>query len=216
MRRFLFAFASLAALGLSAAAPAPAREPAAPAPVPAKPVQSSPPAATPAPAQPAGPSVEDAVPDAKGVKRLAVLRGLNKVTGRAIDILAPAGKPVRFGTLTITVRYCYTVPPEEPPETSAFLQIDDTTKGKTERKFSGWMFASTPALNGLEHPVYDVWVITCKTDQPETPPAADAATPAGPPTPIPANPPSESPPPAAPPPAAAGAAGLPAPGLPRR
>jgi len=109
---------------------------------------------------------------------MAVLRGLDKVTGRAIDINAPAGVPVRFGTLTLTMRTCYTVPPEEPPETSAFLQIDETLPGAaSKRMFSGWMFASTPALNALEHPTYDVWVITCKTDDPATAAAAPAASP---------------------------------------
>ena len=128
-----------------------------------------------APAAPtaAMPELADAVPDARGVKRMVILRGLDKITGRAIDVAAPAGVPVRFGTLTITARYCYTVPPEEPPETTAFLQIDDGQPPK--RAFSGWMFASTPALSALEHPVYDVWVITCRTDQPssagELPPA---------------------------------------------
>ena len=121
-------------------------------------------------------SLGDAVPDSHGIKHMAVLRGLDKVTGRAIDINAPAGVPVRFGTLSLTMRTCYTVPPEEPPETSAFLQIDEVLPGAApKRMFSGWMFASKPALNALEHPTYDVWVITCKTDDP----AAAAA--AGPP-----------------------------------
>jgi len=119
------------------------------------------------------PSLASAKPDAHGIKRMAVLRGLDKITGRAVEISAPAGVPVHFGTLTITAQYCYTVPPEEPPETTAFLQIDDGTK----RLFSGWMFASTPALSALEHPVYDVWVITCKTDEPARA-SASAATPA--------------------------------------
>jgi hypothetical protein len=147
----------------------------------------------------------DALPDSHGVKRMAVLRALDKVTGRATEINAPAGVPVRFGTLTLTMRTCYTVPPEEPPETSAFLQIDEVLPGAApKRMFSGWMFASTPALNALEHPTYDVWVITCKTDDPATaaaapPPAAAAPTAAGAPpkaaaptrTPAPATPPDE-------------------------
>jgi len=121
------------------------------------------------------PLLTDATPDKNGVKRMAILRGLDKISGRAIDISAPAGVAVRFGSLSITVRYCYTVPPEEPPETAAFVQIDDGKTGeKLTRAFSGWMFASTPALNGLEHPVYDVWVITCKTDEPVTVPGAPA------------------------------------------
>ena len=111
---------------------------------------------------------------------MVVLRGLDKITGRAIDINAPAGVPVNFGTLIMTARYCYTVPPEEPPETTAFLQIDEAAKKgePAKRLFSGWMFASTPALNALEHSVYDVWVITCKTDEP-APAAAAAVPPAG-------------------------------------
>ena len=112
-------------------------------------------------------TLADAMPDARGLRRMVVLRGLDKVTGRAIDINAPAGVPVKFGTLIMTARYCYTVPPEEPPETTAFLQIDEDKRGEpAKRLFSGWMFASTPALNALEHSVYDVWVITCKTDEP--------------------------------------------------
>ena len=138
-------------------------------------------------------SLSEAVPDAHGIRRMATLRGLNKVTGRAIDIPAPVGVPVTLGSLSITVRFCHTVPPEEPPETTAFLQIDEKPlkAAAPTRIFSGWMFASTPALNGLQHPTYDVWVITCKTDEP--PPAApeaegaapvapaDAAAPAPPP-----------------------------------
>jgi hypothetical protein len=125
-------------------------------------------------------TLDDAVPDAHGVKRLAVLRALDKITGRATDIEAPAGVPVRFGSLSIIVRYCYTRPPEEPPETTAFLQIDEVRPGKEPaRIFSGWMFASSPALNALEHPIYDVWVITCRTNAPapESPPSTDSAPP---------------------------------------
>src|SRR6266850_1115624 len=85
-------------------------------------------------------TVADAAPDSKGVRRMVVLRGLDKVTGRATDINAPAGVPVNFGTLIMTARYCYTVPPEEPPETTAFLQIDEATRGQpAKRLFSGWM-----------------------------------------------------------------------------
>jgi len=107
-----------------------------------------------------------------------VLRALDKITGRTTDINAPAGVPVRYGSLIITAQYCYTVPPEEPPETTAFLQIDESKPGQqVHRLFSGWMFASTPALNALEHPTYDVWVINCKTDEPVR---ADAAPPVKP------------------------------------
>jgi len=176
----------LSVSGLAMAALVSAAAFAAPAPQAAAPVLNHPPA------------LSDAVPDPKGVRRMVILRGLDKITGRAIDVAAPIGLPVRFGSLTITARYCYTVPPEEPPETEAFIQIDDGKQGEQpKRVFSGWMFASTPALSALEHPVYDVWVITCKTDQPG--PAEAAPLPQ---TPAPAKVPVEEPPPGPPPPGA--------------
>jgi hypothetical protein len=92
-----------------------------------------------------------------------MLRGLDKITGRPTDITAPIGKPVTFATLTITARYCYSTPPSEPPETSAFVQIEDHRPDQPARQvFSGWMYASSPGLNGMEHPLYDVWVIACR------------------------------------------------------
>ena len=93
---------------------------------------------------------------------IAVLQGLDKVTARISTIDAPIDDQVRFGTLSIVVRHCRKTPPEEPPETMAFLEIDDEKWGERPmRLFSGWMFASSPALSALEHPVYDVWVIGC-------------------------------------------------------
>ena len=112
-------------------------------------------------------TVADAVPGKDGVKRAAVLRGLDKITGRPTNIFAPVGVPVHFATLTITARYCYSTPPSEPPETTAFIQVDDHRPDQTARQvFSGWMLASSPSLNGLQHPLYDLWVISCKTNQP--------------------------------------------------
>lgn len=142
-------------------------------------------------------TVDDATPDVRGIKRLAILRGLDKITGRATEIYAPAGVPVRFGSLLVTLRYCYTRPPEEPPETTAFLQIDDVHPGlEPVRVFSGWMFASTPALHALEHSVYDVWVITCKTNAPAPVSPAPVAAPVKTPKPRAATPPAAVPPPA--------------------
>ena len=93
---------------------------------------------------------------------LAVLQGLDKVTARISTVRAPIGVKVRFGSLSIVARICRKTPPEEPPESAAFLEIDDVKLGETpQRIFSGWMFASSPALSALEHPVYDVWVIDC-------------------------------------------------------
>jgi len=109
--------------------------------------------------------VNDARPGKDGVKRLLVLRGLDKITGRPQNIYAPIGVPVKFATFTITADYCYSTPPSEPPETTAFVQVTDARPDQPARKlFSGWMLASSPSLNGVQHPLYDVWVIACQTN----------------------------------------------------
>lgn len=91
-----------------------------------------------------------------------VMRGLDKITGRPTSLTAAIGKPVHFATLTITARYCYSTPPSETPETAAFVQIEDRRPDQPARRvFSGWMYASSPGLNAVEHPLYDVWVISC-------------------------------------------------------
>jgi hypothetical protein len=106
-----------------------------------------------------------------------LLRGLEKITGRPTNIVAPIGKPVKFATLTITARYCYSTPASETPETSAFVQIEDARPDQGSRKvFSGWMYASSPGLHGMEHPLYDVWVINCSNGAPNTPVAALRST----------------------------------------
>lgn len=92
----------------------------------------------------------------------AVLQGLDKVTARISPIHTPINETVRFGTLEITVRRCLKRPPEEPPESAALMDIREVRPGEEPVvHFSGWMFASSPALNALEHPVYDVWVKDC-------------------------------------------------------
>jgi hypothetical protein len=102
-----------------------------------------------------------------------MLRGLDKITGRPTDIAAPIGREVHFATLTITARFCYSTPASETPETSAFLQIEDHRPDQgAKRVFSGWMYASSPGLHGMEHPLYDVWVINCSNGAPNTPVAA--------------------------------------------
>ena len=112
-------------------------------------------------------TVDDAVPGKDGIKRMAILRGLDKITGQAVNIDAPIGVPVRYATLTITAEYCYSTPPSETPETTAFLEIVDNRPNKPPHTvFSGWMWASSPSLNAMQHPLYDVWVISCKTNQP--------------------------------------------------
>ncbi|MDC0074409.1 DUF2155 domain-containing protein [Alphaproteobacteria bacterium] len=95
---------------------------------------------------------------------IAILMGLDKVTARVSKFNAPESKHVKFGTLRILARACKKRPPEETPETSVFLEIIDLRPGGSPKKvFTGWMFASSPALSSLEHPTYDVWVIDCKT-----------------------------------------------------
>jgi len=151
----------------------------------------------------AGPSELDALsegvnadfPDIDAVKSRkpvsVTLRALNKVTAKYSDLVINMGETAKFGGLELTPRYCDKRPPEEFPETTAFVEIvDKSAKLKSDYKdpaldeatvakagesapaagalpegviFSGWMFKSSPALNGVDHPVYDVWVIDCKT-----------------------------------------------------
>jgi hypothetical protein len=99
-----------------------------------------------------------------------LLQGMDKVTARVWSFEAPVDRPVRFGTLQIIVRKCERTPPEEPPESIAFLDIFEARQGEEQRDiFHGWMFASSPGLNGLEHPVYDVWVLDCKLKSAQKP-----------------------------------------------
>lgn len=100
---------------------------------------------------------------------VTIARALDKVTARITELELPEDEEVRFGSLFITARHCESRPPEEPPETFAFLEIDDVHDDDRRRIFSGWMMASSPALNALEHPVYDVWVIACNTEAPSAP-----------------------------------------------
>ena len=94
---------------------------------------------------------------------VAVLQALDKVTARISTFDAPIDKTVRFGTLEIRARFCRKTPPEEAPESVAFVEIDEVRRGEAAtRRFSGWMFASSPSVSALEHPVYDVWVVDCK------------------------------------------------------
>ena len=91
-----------------------------------------------------------------------LLQGLDKVTARISSFEAPIGADVRFGTLDIILKRCVKAPPEESPESAAFIEIKEVRPEEKPRVlFSGWMFASSPALSALEHPVYDVWVKEC-------------------------------------------------------
>lgn len=97
---------------------------------------------------------------------VAMLRALDKSAGRAQDLAAPLGQITRLGTLEIIVYACIERPPEEEPETSIFLQVTDNLPDGTKAEiFSGWMFASSPAINALEHRFYDVWPVRCSTSE---------------------------------------------------
>src|SRR5436190_764250 len=129
-------------------------------------------------------------PSQKIANKSAMFSGLDKITGRIIAFDAAIGETVQFGALQVTPRICYTRPPTETPNTDAFIEVDEVTlQGDVKRIFTGWMFAASPGLHAVEHPIYDVWLTDCKnplvaaTAPPEPPPAAAAppAKPAAPP-----------------------------------
>ena len=94
---------------------------------------------------------------------VATLRALDKITARVEELNIPINQPLTFGTLVINVRSCRVTLPEETPEAAAFVEIAEMKKDEQEAPiFHGWMFASSPALSALEHPVYDIWVTGCK------------------------------------------------------
>lgn len=93
----------------------------------------------------------------------AVFAGLDKITGRIISFEVAIDETVQFGTLQITPRVCYTRPPTEAPQTDGFVEVYEVdADSKYKDIFSGWMFADSPGLHGVEHPVYDVWLTDCK------------------------------------------------------
>ncbi|MEO0809744.1 MAG: DUF2155 domain-containing protein [Pseudomonadota bacterium] len=98
---------------------------------------------------------------------VAVFSALDKVTARIQRLEVPINETIRFGSLKVTPKVCYSRPPELRPKTSTFVQVDEVQlNGSEKRIFSGWMFAESPALNAVEHPVYDVWLTRCiKPDQ---------------------------------------------------
>jgi len=109
----------------------------------------------------------------------AVFAGLDKITGRIISFEVAIDETVQFGSLQITPRVCFARPATEAPRTDAFAEVDEVETDKTLRRiFTGWMFADSPGLHGIEHPVYDIWLTECKGDGPlikEAPETAAAA-----------------------------------------
>jgi hypothetical protein len=172
------------------------------------PGQRQPPRGTPQPSSTApqpGDEVITALPAQKIDNPTAIFSGLDKITGRIITFDVAANETVQFGALQVTPRVCYTRPPTETPNTDGFVEVDEITlQGETKRIFTGWMFAASPGLHGVEHPIYDVWLVDCKKEPPTiagvtppnapaTAPAATAATPA-PVAPVTPPPPKPAPP----------------------
>ena len=94
---------------------------------------------------------------------VAVFDGLDKITGRIISFQVAIDETVQFGALQITPRVCYSRPPTEAPQTDVFAQVDEIDEQKQlKRIFSGWMFADSPGLHGIEHPIFDIWLTECK------------------------------------------------------
>lgn len=135
-------------------------------------------AAPPSPAtlQP-GDEIVTAPPAQKIVNKKAVFSGLDKITGRITSFDTDIGETVQFGALRVKADACFTRPATEATNTDAFVEVDEITlQGEVKRIFSGWMFAASPGLHGVEHPIYDVWLADCK--EPEATVAASEPAPA--------------------------------------
>ena len=152
---------------------------------PALPPGMRPPRGSPQPTDTSPQPGDEVIPEAAAQKipnKGAVFSGLDKITGRIINFDVQIGETVQFGALQVTPRVCYTRPPTESPNTDAFLEVDEVTlQGEVKRIFTGWMFAASPGLHAVEHPIYDVWLTDCKAPvvaatQIETPPAASEQT----------------------------------------
>jgi hypothetical protein len=140
------------------------------------------PPSNPAAVQP-GDEIVTAPPAQKVVNKQAVFAGLDKITGRIIKFDVDMEETVQFGALRVKPHACYTRPATEAANTDAFVEVDEITlQGEVKRIFSGWMFAASPGLSGVEHPIYDVWLTDCKgpeatvaTAEPPPPPRAPPA-----------------------------------------
>ena len=134
---------------------------------------------SPATLQP-GDEVVSEPPATKITNKKASFSGLDKITGRIINFDEDIGETVQFGALRVKTSACYTRPSTEAANTDAFVEVDEITlQGEVKRIFSGWMYAASPGLHGVEHPVYDIWLTDCKVPdqtivsaQPDPPKAA--------------------------------------------
>src|SRR5262245_37437427 len=122
---------------------------------------------------------------------IAVFAALDKVTGRISHLEVPINNTVEFGALKVTPRVCDTRPPTEQPRTASFVEVEEVKlTGEVQRIFTGWMFAESPGLHAVEHPVFDLWLTNCKTNAPPAP-SGNAENAAAPGAEVPA---SEAPP----------------------
>jgi hypothetical protein len=93
----------------------------------------------------------------------AVFAGLDKITGRIISFEVNIDETVQFGALQLTPKVCWSRPSSEQPQTTGFVEVDEVTfDNKYRRIFTGWMYAASPGLHGVEHAIYDVWLTDCK------------------------------------------------------
>ena len=154
----------------------------------APPGQRQPPQAKGVPQSPAtlqpGDEVVSEPPATKITNKKASFSGLDKITGRIINFDEDIGETVQFGALRVKTSACYTRPSTEAANTDAFVEVDEITlQGEVKRIFSGWMFAASPGLHGVEHPIYDIWLTDCKV--PDTTIVSAAPEPARTPPPPP-------------------------------
>ncbi len=165
-------------------------------------VAVGPPAANPLPGLPPGQRQPKGVPQApatlqpgdevvteppaqKIVNKKASFSGLDKITGRIINFDEDIGETVQFGALRVKTDACYTRPATEAANTDAFVEVDEITlQGEVKRIFSGWMFAASPGLHGVEHPIYDIWLTDCKNPETTVVSAAPADVPKPAPPPV--------------------------------
>ena len=140
-----------------------------------------------------GDEVVTEMPAQKIVNKKASFSGLDKITGRVINFDEDIGETVQFGALRVKTDACYTRPATEAANTDAFVEVDEITlQGEVKRIFSGWMFAASPGLHGVEHPIYDIWLTNCKVPdttvvsvQTDAPPPKPASPPPAPRKPAP-------------------------------
>lgn len=95
--------------------------------------------------------------------QIAIFSGLDKITGKTISFKVKIGEKYDFGTLELTPRVCYTSVGEDSRGPAVFVEVNENQRNAESKTiFNGWMFASSPALNSIDHPIYDIWPIGCE------------------------------------------------------